>query len=104
MGDSGSPFQSQTRYTDTVSVIVQCAFRLLNYNSYSIGIIVETLLDYFELSNGIISQIKTKYYHSAIGGSGHGIRCEENLIMFYDDVLLFSVLSNKSRKMKNISF
>ena len=32
-------------YTDTVSVIVQCALRLLNYKSYSIGIIPETLLD-----------------------------------------------------------
>ena len=46
--------------TDTVSVIVQCALRskgllmeLLNYNSYSIGIIPKTLLDYFKLSNGI---------------------------------------------------
>ena len=38
--------------TDTVSVIVQCALRstgllmeLLNYNSYSFGIIPKTLLD-----------------------------------------------------------
>ena len=43
----------EANYTDTVSVIVQCAFRLLGYNSYSIGIILKKFLDYFILSNGI---------------------------------------------------
>ena len=42
----------------------------------------------------VISQIKTKYCHSAIADSVNGISCEENPIMVNDDVLLFSVLSN----------
>ena len=45
--------KADASYTDTVSVIVQCAFRLLGYNSYSIGIILKKFLDYFILSNGI---------------------------------------------------
>ena len=44
--------QHLTIHTDTVSVIVQCALlskglfmEIMNYNSYSIGIIPEALLD-----------------------------------------------------------
>ena len=42
--------------TDTVAVIVQYAYRLLDYYSYSIGIIPKKFLDYFILSNGIITR------------------------------------------------